>query len=117
MTIKYIQNTFAGGIIDPTFQARTDMGLRYNSCKEAKNLLFLPSGACVNRTGTKFVVKSGSNMVYIVPFRYSLTQQYVLEFSINTIKIIKNDVLWSALESLIEEFGLFLNKNKEGTPK
>lgn len=33
------------------------------------------------------------------------------------LKIIKNDVLWSALENLIEEFGLFLNKNKEGTPK
>ena len=63
MTIKYIQNTFAGGIIDPTLQARTDMGLRYNSCKNAKNILFLPSGACVNRTGTKYVVTSGTEKV------------------------------------------------------
>lgn len=91
MTIKYIQNTFAGGIIDPTLQARTDMGLRYNSCKNAKNILFLPSGACVNRTGTKYVVTSGTEKVYLVPFRFSLLQQYVLEFSVNTIKIIKND--------------------------
>ena len=91
MTTKYIQNTFAGGMIDPTLQARTDLGLRYNSCKGAKNLLFLPSGACVNRTGTKYVVTSGNEKVYLVSFRYSITQQYVLEFSANTIKIIKND--------------------------
>ncbi len=91
MTTKYIQNTFAGGMIDPTLQARTDLGLRYNSCKGAKNLLFLPSGACVNRTGTKHVVTSGSEKVYLVAFRYSITQQYVLEFSVNTIKIIKDD--------------------------
>lgn len=91
MTTKYIQNTFAGGMIDPTLQARTDLGLRYNSCKGAKNLLFLPSGACVNRTGTKFVVESGNEKVYLVSFRYSITQQYVLEFSPNTIKVIKDD--------------------------
>lgn len=91
MTTKYIQNTFAGGMIDPTLQARTDLGLRYNSCKGAKNLLFLPSGACVNRTGTKYVVTSGNEKVYLVSFRYSITQQYVLEFSANTIKVIKND--------------------------
>ena len=91
MTTKYIQNTFAGGMIDPTLQARTDLGLRYNSCKGAKNLLFLPSGACVNRTGTKHVVTSGSEKVYLVAFRYSITQQYVLEFSTNTIKVIKDD--------------------------
>lgn len=91
MTTKYIQNTFAGGMIDPTLQARTDLGLRYNSCKGAKNLLFLPSGACVNRTGTKHVVTSGNQKVYLVSFRYSITQQYVLEFSPNTIKVIKDD--------------------------
>lgn len=91
MTTKYIQNTFAGGMIDPTLQARTDLGLRYNSCKGAKNLLFLPSGACVNRTGTKYVTTSGNQKVYLVSFRYSITQQYVLEFSPNTIKVIKDD--------------------------
>lgn len=54
---------------------------------------------------------------FIVDRLSTTTRFYFGSIPIEYPKIIKCDVLWSALEKLIDEFGLFLNKNKEDTSK
>jgi hypothetical protein len=76
------QVSFNGGELAPRLYGRTDLE-KYDSCvKTMKNFIPTLQGDIVNRPGTKFVceVKDSTKNVRLIPFQFSVTQAYVLEF-------------------------------------
>lgn len=80
--IRPAQTSFSGGEVSPALYARTDIQKYQTSVKSLRNMIIHPTGGISNRPGTYFVAnaKSDSNVSRVVPFVFSLTQAYVLEF-------------------------------------
>lgn len=76
------QPSFAGGELSPTLWGRTDLAKYGHGLRSARNFFISPHGAALNRPGTAYLgeVKDSSKKVRLVPFIYSDTQSYVLEF-------------------------------------
>lgn len=76
------QSSFSGGEIMPRLHARTDLARYQTGLRTCRNFLPTKHGAALNRPGTTFVaaVKTAAKRVRLLPFVYSRTQSYVLEF-------------------------------------
>jgi hypothetical protein len=61
---------------------RTDIEKYYNGCMTMENFLVLPQGGAYRRPGSRYVasVKTASAFTRLVPFVFSTTQAYILEF-------------------------------------
>lgn len=95
MPPKYIQNTFAGGIIRPELDPRTDLANYYNSVREGKNVIFFTVGGAANRTGSFFCGKRKypDKKSRVFSFRFSIAEQYLIEVGHEYIRFWKNDNL------------------------
>src|ERR1700694_1182677 len=77
------QATLSGGEIAPTLHGRTDQEAFFNSLKTQKNFITHQHGIVLNRPGTRYLADtklSGANKVRLVPFKFSESVTYVLEF-------------------------------------
>lgn len=88
-----IQPTFSGGEFSPRVQGRVD-NERYRTGL-AKSLNFLPTtqGPLLRRGGTKYTgadVKDPANPPTLIPFQFSQTQNYILEFGQSYIRFHTN---------------------------
>ena len=83
---------FTAGELTPLLEARVDLAQYANGCKTLKNFLVHPQGGAYRRGGTEYVsdVKTGSKQVRLVPFEFSVTQAYILEFGENYIRFYTN---------------------------
>jgi hypothetical protein len=74
--------SFAGGEISPEMAGRIDLAKYRTGLALCRNFIPLPHGPIVNRAGTKFIraVKNSSLATRLIPFVYSTTQTYALEF-------------------------------------
>lgn len=95
MPPKYIQNTFAGGIIRPELDPRTDLANYYNSVRAGKNVIFFTVGGAANRTGSFFCGKRKypDKKSRVFSFRFSIAEQYLIEVGHEYIRFWKNDNL------------------------
>jgi hypothetical protein len=86
------QASFTGGEISPSLQFRTDLEKYYTSLAEAYNVFVHAHGGVSNVAGTKFVgeVYDSDYASRLVPFQYNTTQTYILEFSHNKMRVIKD---------------------------
>lgn len=82
------QASFTGGELSPSLYGRSDVAAYQAGLRLCRNFLPLPDGALVNRPGTRFVteVKDSSTAVRLIPFVYSESEAYVLEFGHNYIR-------------------------------
>lgn len=76
------QTSFAAGELSPTLYGRSDISKYAAGLRRCKNFFISQHGAAVSRPGTSFVaeVKTSSKRVRLIPFVYSDTISYVLEF-------------------------------------
>jgi len=83
---------FTAGELSPLMEARADLAQYANGCRTVKNFLIHPQGGVYRRGGTEYVssVKTASKKVRLVPFEFSVTQAYVLEFGENYIRFYAN---------------------------
>ena len=83
---------FTAGELSPRLDGRTDIGKYFNGCKTLENMVVHPHGAVTRRPGTKFVheVKTSANSTRLVPFEFSTTQTYILEFGNQYIRFYKD---------------------------
>jgi hypothetical protein len=81
-TIAVPQRSFSGGELAPSLHARSDLAKYSSGAKTLRNMFVLPHGGASNRPGTKFVaeVKNSAARVRLIPFQFSSSQTYVLEF-------------------------------------
>lgn len=61
--------------------ARVDFEKYPNGCETAENLIAIPQGGFMRRTGTRFVkeVKTSANATRLLPFEFSTAQSYMIE--------------------------------------
>ena len=91
---KTHQHAFNGGILGPGMYDRTDLAKYQSGVSDAQNLTILPQGGMQNRAGTKLAGGYDSSTVdghqWIIPFEFSATDTYALEFSDAMMRVIKN---------------------------
>ena len=77
-----IQANFTGGEISPRLLGRVDLTKYQNSLALCDNFLCFPHGGITKRSGTRFVaeVKDSSKNTRLIPFVFSTTQAYIIEF-------------------------------------
>jgi len=83
---------FIAGESSQRLDGRTDVGKYFNGCKTLENMVVHPHGAATRRPGTKFVheVKTSSEKTRLIPFEYSTTQTYIMEFGNQYIRFYKD---------------------------
>lgn len=89
-----MQKSFSGGELSPPLYSRTDIAKYSNALRTCRNFVVLRHGGVSNRAGTQFVceVKDSSKTVRLIPFVFSQTQAYMLEFGNQYIRVIKAGV-------------------------
>lgn len=83
-----VQNSFNAGELSPLMGARVDQARYANGCRTLRNMLVHPHGGAWRRPGFRFMGNChGKGVVRLVPFVFSETQTYVLEFSHERIRV------------------------------
>ena len=96
MAIPFGKTSFAGGEIAPSLFGHVDLDRYATAASTLRNMYAGFRGGAYSRAGTRFVGRSkqrpdlGQSPPHLIPFRFSLTQQYVLEFGDLYFRIISN---------------------------
>lgn len=94
MSKNVIQTSFAGGELSPTLFARVDLDKYHVGAARLLNFFVDYRGGASNRPGTEFVARTlGTNGVRLIPFQFSVIQNYVLEFGDFYMRVIKDGAL------------------------
>ena len=82
---------FVSGELSSKMEGRIDFEKYSSGCKTLENMLIHPQGAATRRTGTQFIseVKTSSLKTRLIPFEFSTTQTYMLEFGNGYIRFFK----------------------------
>ena len=89
----WTQNNFNGGEWSPLAYGRSDIQKYKNALSTCLNYVPTVQGGLTRRPGTFYVanVKSSANAVRLVPFEFSTTQAYILEFGPLYVRFYTND--------------------------
>jgi len=84
---------FTGGEFSPRLDGRNDLAKYTSACKTLENFVIYPHGSAARRSGTQFVseVKDSSKSTRLIPFEFSTTQTYMLEFGDQYIRFYKDN--------------------------
>ena len=84
---------FTGGELSPRLDGRNDLAKYPTGSKTLENFIVYPHGAAARRSGTQFVaeVKDSSAKTRLIPFEFSTTQTYMLEFGNQYIRFYKDN--------------------------
>jgi hypothetical protein len=88
-----VQPSFSSGEIAPALYGRVDFAKYYTGVKTARNFIVRRSGGLTNRPGTRLAAEtkfSGAKKSRMIPFQFSPTQTYVLEFGDLYMRVISN---------------------------
>jgi len=83
---------FTGGELSPRLDGRTDLTKYTSGCSTLENLIVYPHGAAARRPGSTFLaeVANSANKTRLIPFEFSTTQTYMLEFSNLKMRVYKD---------------------------
>ena len=83
---------FTGGELSPRLDGRTDLTKYSSSCSTLENLVVYPHGSAARRPGSTFIaeVKTSSAKTRLIPFEFSTTQTYMLEFGNQYMRVYKD---------------------------
>jgi len=92
MSNNVIQTSFARGELSPTLYARVDLAAYHIGAAKMLNFFVDYRGGASNRPGFELVCrcKDSTNPERLIPFQFSIIQNYVLEFSHLTMRVIKD---------------------------
>jgi len=84
---------FTGGELSPRLDGRNDLAKYSSGCSTLENLVVYPHGSAARRPGTNFVaeVADSTKKTRLIPFEFSTTQTYMLEFSNLKIRVFKDN--------------------------
>nr|BAR37490.1 putative tail tubular protein B [uncultured Mediterranean phage uvMED] len=84
---------FTGGELSPRLDGRNDLAKYASGCSTLENLVIYPHGSAARRPGTNFVaaVKDSTKKTRLIPFEFSTTQTYMLEFGDQYIRFYKDN--------------------------
>ena len=96
-------SNFTAGELSPRLDGRTDLQKYFNGCKTLENMVVHPHGSVARRPGTKYIseIKTSSAKTRLVPFEFSTTQTYILEFGNLYIRFYKdNGIITEAAKTI-----------------
>jgi len=84
--------SFVSGELGSKLDGRTDFAKYNTGAKTLQNFLIHPQGSATRRVGTQFIaeVKDSSKKTRLIPFEFSTTQTYVLEFGDQYMRVYKD---------------------------
>jgi hypothetical protein len=82
MSSKVLLRSFAGGEIAPELLSRVDLTKYQTGLQQCLNFIVLPHGPVTSRAGWKYLIetKDSTKKSVLIPFIFSATQTYILEF-------------------------------------
>lgn len=85
-------NAFNAGELSPLLEGRTDIAKYYSGCRTLENFLVLSYGGVTRRPGSEFIAsaKAADEAVRLIPFEFSITQAYILEFGDEYMRVYRN---------------------------
>ena len=87
-----IQTNFTGGEISPRLHGRIDLAKYGSALERCENFLIFPHGGMTKRPGTRFIASTKvTTAVKLIPFIFSTTQSYVLEFGNLYVRFYRNE--------------------------
>lgn len=88
-----IVSSFNSGELSPLLDGRTDLSKYASGCKILDNFIPQVEGPAVKRQGTRFVreVLNSAQVTRLIPFEFSTTQAYILEFGNQYISVYKDN--------------------------
>ncbi|MCC8190791.1 MAG: hypothetical protein LIP77_09200 [Planctomycetes bacterium] len=91
-TTTLTQFSFNRGELDPALHGRSDWKYYSSGAEELRNLITRPQGGATKRGGLRLVAAALSDATpsYLIPFRFSVQQSYMLEFGDRALRIIKD---------------------------
>ena len=85
--LSVFQNNFGGGELSPKAAGRIDLKIYYKALRKCFNRITLPIGSLERRPGSIFITNTKNNgEVNLLPFIFSKSQAYALEFGANYIR-------------------------------
>ena len=86
-------SNFTAGELSPRLDGRNDLAKYSAGCATVENMVIYPHGAAARRPGTTFIaeVRDSSKSTRLIPFEFSTTQTYVLEFSDQKIRFYRDN--------------------------
>lgn len=101
---KSLQPAFTRGELSPALYARVDLALYQSALKTCRNFIPRPYGGIENRPGTQYIgeVKDSSAACRLIDFRFSASQNYVLEFGNQYIRFYRDGALLTSGGSAVE---------------
>ena len=83
---------FTAGELSPRLDGRNDLSKYPSGCKTLENFIVYPHGSAARRSGSQFIseVKTTSKKTRLIPFEFSTTQTYILEFGDQYIRVYKD---------------------------
>ena len=89
---QVIQRVFTGGEIAPALHARADTNTYQTGLALCENFFIQAQGGAYSRQGTKFIAEQANSALRgrLIPFSFNTTQNYILLFEENKIRIIKD---------------------------
>jgi hypothetical protein len=87
-----LQPSLNGGELSPSLHARVDLARYLTSLKTCRNAIAQQYGGVTNRAGMRFIheVKAPATQHRLIPFEFSTTQTYILEFGNLTMRVYKD---------------------------
>ena len=84
---------FTGGELSPRLDGRNDLNKYSSGCKTLENMIIYPHGSAARRSGSRFIaeVKSSAAKTRLIPFEFSTTQTYMMEFGNQYIRFYKDN--------------------------
>lgn len=92
MSTNKIQTSFAGGELSPSLYARVDLNKYQSGAARMLNFFVDYRGGASNRPGTTMIARclDSNNPVRLIPFQFSVIQNYILEFGNFYMRVIKD---------------------------
>lgn len=97
--VALLQPNFASGELTPLAQGRTDLTRYGTGLRTCRNYVIRPHGCLMNRAGLIYAAttrNSGAKKSRLVPFVFSTSQAYMLEFSEGFMRAYSNGVMVGA---------------------
>ena len=93
MADRLIKPSFSKGEISPALYGRVDTAAYDVALRTARNMNIHPYGGISFRDGMQFIgpVKTHSDTPRLIPFSFKTTDQYILEFGDQYMRVIRND--------------------------
>jgi hypothetical protein len=89
--VTVAQQNFSGGELSPALAGRFDLSIYYNGASWLQNFIATVQGMARYRSGSKFVWNTRNNAeAVLIPFEYNTLQAYILEFTDQKMRIIKD---------------------------